>query len=54
MGLCQGQTCSRLVKNIVARELNVSPATIEFATPRPPARPVTMVTYANDIFKQKG
>lgn len=26
MGLCQGQTCAKLVKGIVARELNVSPA----------------------------
>ena len=26
MGLCQGQTCSKLVKSIVARELQVSPA----------------------------
>ena len=29
MGLCQGQTCSRLVKGIVARELGVSPAELE-------------------------
>ena len=26
MGLCQGQTCSRLVKSFLARELKVSPA----------------------------
>ena len=26
MGLCQGQTCAKLVKGIVARELHVSPA----------------------------
>ena len=29
MGLCQGQTCAKLVKGIVARELNVSPAELE-------------------------
>ena len=29
MGLCQGQTCSKLVKGIVARELKVSPAELE-------------------------
>ena len=28
MGLCQGQTCSKLVKGIVAKELGVSYATI--------------------------
>ena len=29
MGLCQGQTCAKLVKGIVARELGVSPAVLE-------------------------
>ena len=32
MGLCQGQTCGKLVKSIIARELKVSPAEIEPAT----------------------
>ena len=32
MGLCQGQTCSKLVKSIVAKELKVSPACLEPAT----------------------
>ena len=32
MGLCQGQTCAKLVKGIVARELHVSPALLEPAT----------------------
>ncbi len=38
MGLCQGQTCSKLVKGIVARELKVSPADLEPATSRAPNR----------------
>ncbi len=39
MGLCQGQTCSRLVKGIVAKELGVSPAEIE---------PIEMHVFANE------
>jgi hypothetical protein len=42
MGLCQGQTCSKLVKGIVARELGVSPAELEPATSRSPMRPIEM------------
>ena len=48
MGLCQGQTCSRLVKGIVARELGVSPAEIEPATSRVPMRPIEMRVFANE------
>ncbi|MDC7291206.1 (2Fe-2S)-binding protein [Blautia schinkii] len=42
MGLCQGQTCSRLVKGIVAKELGISPAELEPATARVPMRPIEM------------
>ncbi len=42
MGLCQGQTCARLVKGIVARELGISPAQLEPATARSPMRPIEM------------
>lgn len=42
MGLCQGQTCSRLVKGIVARELHISPGELEAATSRAPMRPTEM------------
>ena len=48
MGLCQGQTCSRLVKGIVARELGVSPAELEPATSRVPMRPIEMHVFANE------
>ena len=48
MGLCQGQTCSRLVKGIVSRELGVSPAELEPATSRAPMRPVEMRIFANE------
>ena len=48
MGLCQGQTCSRLVKGIVARELGVSLAELEPATSRAPMRPVEMRIFAKE------
>ena len=38
MGLCQGQTCSKLVKGIAARELGISPAHLEPASSRAPLR----------------
>ena len=47
MGLCQGQTCARLVKGIVARELKISPAELEPATSRVPMRPIEMKVFAN-------
>ena len=48
MGLCQGQTCARMVKSIVARELGVSPAELEPATSRVPMRPIGMRVFANE------
>lgn len=48
MGLCQGQTCAKLVKGIVSRELGVSPAELEPATSRVPMRPIEMRIFANE------
>ena len=48
MGLCQGQTCAKLVKSIVANELKIRPSDLEPATARAPMRPVTMDVLAND------
>ncbi|MDD3412777.1 MAG: (2Fe-2S)-binding protein [Lachnospiraceae bacterium] len=48
MGLCQGQTCSKLVKSIVSRELQISPAELEPATSRVPMRPIEMYLFANE------
>ena len=48
MGLCQGQTCAKLVKGIVARELKVSPAVLEPATSRAPMTPLEMKIYAKE------
>lgn len=49
MGLCQGQTCAKLVKGIVARELQVSPAELEPATSRSPMRPLEMKIFAQEV-----
>lgn len=54
MGLCQGQTCSRLVKGIMARELGVSPAELEPATSRVPMRPIEMRIFANEVMEGGG
>lgn len=48
MGLCQGQTCSRLIRNIVAKELGVRGAELPMTTSRAPARPIEMSVYAKE------
>ncbi len=48
MGLCQGQTCAKLVKGIVARELKISPAELEPATARSPMRPIEMKVFGKE------
>ena len=48
MGLCQGQTCGKLVKNIIARELGVKPTDLEPSTSRAPIRPIEMEIYGRD------
>lgn len=52
MGLCQGQTCSRLVRGIIGKELGLSPVEIETPLSRAPVRPLSMQTYANDGVKK--
>lgn len=47
MGLCQGQTCQRIVTQIIAEELGQSPAEIEPTTARGPLRPLRMAVFAN-------
>lgn len=48
MGLCQGQTCGKLVKGIVSKELGVVPTEIEPAVSRAPMRPIEMRIMAED------
>lgn len=49
MGLCQGQTCSKLVKGLVAKELGISPAELEPATSRAPMRPTEMKVLGREV-----
>ncbi|MDR3568968.1 MAG: (2Fe-2S)-binding protein [Syntrophobacteraceae bacterium] len=46
MGLCQGQTCQRLVTQLLAGELGMAPAQIKQMTPRAPVRPVALSVLA--------
>ncbi len=49
MGLCQGQTCSKHIKGIIAKELNISAVELEDMTARPPMRPVEMRVLGNEV-----
>jgi bacterioferritin-associated ferredoxin len=46
MGLCQGQTCERLVTQILARELGRPAAELEPLTARAPVRPLPLSVFA--------
>lgn len=48
MGLCQGLTCSRNIKALLAEELHINPTQIEESTSRPPARPVAAWVYGEE------
>ena len=47
MGLCQGQTCQRLVTRIITEELGIAAADIEPTTARGPVRPLPLKVFAN-------
>ena len=49
MGLCQGQTCSKNVKRIIADELGVPVQSLEETTARPPVRPIEMEVFGNEV-----
>jgi len=46
MGLCQGQTCQRLVNQILATELDISPMEIKPTTARAPVRPILLSAFS--------
>jgi NAD(P)H-nitrite reductase large subunit len=48
MGLCQGQTCGKLVSRVIANELGISPLDLEPAVSRAPMRPIEMKILANE------
>jgi bacterioferritin-associated ferredoxin len=47
MGLCQGQTCQRLVAQILSEELGISAAEVDPTTARGPVRPLRLEVFAN-------
>ncbi|RLB43630.1 MAG: (2Fe-2S)-binding protein [Deltaproteobacteria bacterium] len=46
MGLCQGQTCERLISQILSEELGIGRDEIEPTTARAPVRPVSISVFA--------
>ena len=53
MGLCQGQTCGRLVRGIVAKELGVRPEELAPETARAPMRPTELGVMGNESEGEK-
>lgn len=49
MGLCQGQTCGRLVKQILEQELSKRITPEAENTARAPMRPIPMSTYGKEV-----
>lgn len=49
MGLCQGQTCQRLVQIIIAGELKIKPSELGMIQGRAPVRPVEVDIFSNNI-----
>ncbi|UCD82700.1 MAG: (2Fe-2S)-binding protein [Desulfobacterales bacterium] len=47
MGLCQGQTCQKLVTRILTEELGLAAADIDPTTARGPVRPLKLAVFAN-------
>lgn len=54
MGLCQGQSCTKLVKRIMASELGVPQAALDAETSRAPMRPVEMRVLGNEEDTRRG
>lgn len=50
MGLCQGQTCDKIVKGILQKELSVVAPAGE-PTARAPMRPIDMDVYGRELKK---
>ena len=46
MGLCQGQTCQRLVAQILTTELGINPTEIKPTTDRAPVRPISLSAFS--------
>lgn len=53
MGLCQGQTCTRIIRGFIASELGCSLAEVGYPTPRTPVRPIPMRLLAEDGMRKE-
>ncbi|MGN0396108.1 MAG: (2Fe-2S)-binding protein [Coprococcus sp.] len=53
MGLCQGQTCQRLVQNIIASELKTKPSELGMIQGRAPVRPVEISVFSKNVVDVK-
>ncbi len=42
MGICQGRSCGAVVSGLIAQGLGLDPASLDWMTPRAPARPISM------------
>lgn len=49
MGLCQGQTCGRIVKGIIAKELELKAGELPGNVDRAPARPIELTILGNEV-----
>lgn len=49
MGLCQGLTCQRTVRGIIASELGVNPQVIDDSVSRGPSRAVEMDVFGKEV-----
>ena len=53
LGLCQGNTCGRIVKGILASELKYRPGELDDCTARGPARPIEMEAFGREVEKDE-
>lgn len=53
MGLCQGRTCGRLLRSILAQETGRSVRDIEPATVRAPVKPVPVEVIGSGVFAEE-
>ncbi len=47
MGLCQGRSCSRLVRKLIAEHTNQKFGSVQPGTARPPVRPLSLKLLAS-------
>lgn len=53
MGLCQGQTCTKVIRGFISRELEITPDEVGMPTARTPSRPIPMAMVARDGIRER-